>query len=806
MPNNLNISIGVPQSVEKSKNGVKFTGKQFSMELVCYIPNVIRVNVYPNTAVPRDFSYAVIAEPQQFSWTFTEESDSYLLETDELILSITKDPLRLSFYDQAGNLLNEDDPAFGHSWIGNEATMYKKLQEKERFIGLGEKANGLDRRGQAYVNWNTDAFAYTPDTDPLYATIPFYIGIYQKQVYGLFLDNTYKSRFNFGAANDRFVSISVDDGPLNYYFINGETVADIIKTYTALTGHMELPPLWALGFQQCRYSYYPESEVLNLAQTFRERKIPLDVLYFDIHYMDEYKVFTWDKSRFPDPSQMLKKLQETYQTKTVIIFDPGIKVQQGYEPYETAKADDLFVKYPDGTYYTADVWPGSCHFPDFTNPKVRTWWQDQVKDVIEDGIDGFWNDMNEPAVWGKEVPDLIEFDFEGERASHKKTHNVYGMQMARATYEATQKYQTDKRSFVLTRAAYAGIQRYSALWTGDNTSNDDSMLVGCRMVNSLGLSGVPFSGYDVGGFMGDASPDLFARWISIGAFAPFFRAHTMINSRSCEPWSFGERVEEISRNYINLRYRLLPYLYAVFYEASQTGMPVSRSLTLDNPFEDKIYQSGYDNEYLLGPAFLICPIESCKQLAKFYLPKGEWYLLYKDTQWTGEKEIIVDAPLDELPIFVKGGSIVPMQSLIQSTEETPEATLFLHLYKGNTDNDFVYYEDDGYSYAYKSGQYYRRNHRYLATKQCLILEEKEGDFESKFKNIKLYLHGFSESELSKLCLNQKAIKTASENYRFIEPISDYDPWEKNDGLSKTITDLPFVEFANDDAAIKITWA
>ncbi len=813
MKNSLFQSIGVLEHFREENDCFFLKAEHFTTELTAYDENVFRIHVYKNGQRKKEFSYAVCGKPKN---TFVEidlQQETLRLSTKKLVLHIDKNPLRFSFYKTNGQLINQDEPSFGHACQGQEFTSYRTLQANEKFLGLGEKAFGLNRRGQAYTNWNTDSFGYGNESDPLYASIPFYIGINEGCYYGIFLDNSHKSHFNFGAANERFSSFTVEDGPLDYYFIQGDTIAEILNAYSDLTGKMPLPPKWSIGFQQCRYSYYPESEVLQIAKSFRDRKIPLDVVYFDIHYMDQYKVFTWDKERFPNPKEMLGKLRDM-DIRSVAIFDPGIKVEEGYSIYDDGIKEDVFVKYPDGQNYIASVWPGRCHFPDFTKEKTRNWWAQKFMEVIYQGMDGFWNDMNEPAAWGKQIPDLIEFDFDGDKSSHKRAHNVYGMQMARATFEAAKKYQGVARPFVLTRAAFSGIQRYATLWTGDNVSNDDNMLLGVRMLNSLGLSGTPFSGYDVGGFVGEASAQLFARWISIGAFTAFFRSHSMINSRSAEPWSFGEETEEISRNFINLRYKLLPYIYSIFYECSKTNMPIVRSLAINHPDDEKIYQGGYDNEYFFGPAFLVCAIPSYQHLSKLYLPEGNWYLLYTDRYWAHSQEIMMETPLDELPVFVKGGSIVPMQSQVQSTADLPEKTLNLHVYKGQGTSTFEYFEDDGVSEAESDFNFYKRQISLDSANKSINFEAKEGNYRTHYERLKVYFHGFGEINECTLSvvrnemedsgqMDQKIEYIGKEDFQFINPISNFDPWNNNSAESKTIFGLQFAEMDLKDESFLI---
>ncbi|MCS7005377.1 MAG: glycoside hydrolase family 31 protein [Cytophagales bacterium] len=798
----LNESLGKLLEYNITEHGLEMEVENALVFISVYSENIIRVRAIRKDSDRRDFSYAVIGSPVSNAFQVKPSKDVIELSTKSIVLKISQKPVRLTFEDSKGNILCQDDEAFGISWIGNEVACYKTLQPNEKFIGLGEKTGNLNRRGSAYTNWNTDAFAYGAQTDPLYASIPFYIGIHENGIYGIFFDNTYKTTFNFGASNNRFSFFKAEDGEMNYYFIAGKNVAQIIEHYTSLTGRMELPPLWSLGYQQCRYSYYPDYEVIYLAQNFRNRDIPADVLYLDIHYMEKYKVFTWDKKRFPQPAEMLRKLKEMG-FHVIVIIDPGVKIEEGYEVYQQGIEKDVFVKYPDGTPYAAQVWPGWCYFPDFTKPKTREWWASLHQNYIQEGIAGFWNDMNEPACWGQNIPDLIEFNYEGHLATHKKARNVYGMQMARATSEGLKKFRPHERSLVLTRAAYAGAQRYAALWTGDNVSNDESMLVGVRLVNSLGISGMPFVGYDVGGFVGTCSPQLFARWISIATFAPFFRTHTMINDRDSEPWSYGEEVEEISRNYIKFRYQMKPYLYSTFYQATQSGLPIARSLAIEYPYDEMIYQPSYQNEFMFGEALLVCPIESGQAISKVYLPKGNWYSLYDDTHYAGKQEIFVETPKEKLPVFVKAGSIFLTQKAGNHYYEVPDSILHIHLYKGKEDCEFVFYEDDGISYEYREGNYYKRKIKYKAEKSELILKEKEGSFICSYEKARLYFHGFES--IHKAEVNKQKIKAQSVDFSFFTPISAFDPFYDINDVYGRVQNLSFIEFELQDKEIKIEW-
>lgn len=740
------------------------------IRLSVYSPTVVRVRM-DKKPLGDDFSYAVVGKPQQAKANITQNSNEVTITTDSLTARISKNPFAVAFYTPDGKVISQDEQGLTTSWIGEEVTTYKHMQEGERFIGLGEKTGPLDRRGNGYTNWNTDAYGYAVNQDPIYSTIPFYIGVHDGLNYGIFLDNTYQSDFNFGASNNRFASFGAQGGEMDYYFIYHTKVADIITSYTYLTGRMNLPPLWSLGYQQNRYTYYPDTEVMRIAQTLREKKIPADGITLDIHYMDAYKLFTWDKDRFPDPAQMNKQLEDMG-FKTTVIVDPGIKVEEGYHAYESGKNADIFLKYTDGQYYTGQVWPGWTHFPDFTSDKGRDWWRSQVKRFADEGVDGLWNDMNEIATWGNKMPDNVLFNYDGHLTTSKEGHNVYGLEMARTSYEGA-RAAMNKRPFILTRAGFAGLQRYTAIWTGDNRAEDDHMLAGVRLLTSLGLSGVPFTGMDIGGFTGNPSIGLYARWIQLGAFTPYFRNHTGVNTKSSEPWAYGEEVTEIARNFISLRYKLLPYLYSSFYEATQNGLPVARSLAISYTHDPKIYDGQYQNQYLFGEAFLVAPFASAVNFGKVYFPQGKWYNLYTGEVESGNQEKIIPLAYNKMPVYVKAGSIVPMQSLIQTTAEQPTDTLTIQVYKGDADNAFVYYEDDGKSYDYEQGQYYKRTIRYDARKNDLAFGKVEGSFDSKFNHIKVVLHGFGNA--SKVKVNGKSGKLKDDFVSFIEPISRFDP-------------------------------
>ncbi|WP_207493387.1 glycoside hydrolase family 31 protein [Aridibaculum aurantiacum] len=745
--NRLSEQAGTVKSVKQENNTYHFELTNGFAQVTPYNATTIRVRVN-KSKFTGDQSYAIDDLTAKGKFTSKEEDrDNLRLYTDSLMVVVHKTPFRVSFYNKAKQLINADEDALGVSWYGNNVSCYKKLHKDEKFIGLGEKTGGINRRGNFYTHWNADVPGYALNADPLYSSIPFFIGIHDKMVYGIFFDNSHRTYFNFGGgADEELYHFGAEDGEMNYYFFGGNTVTDIIKDYTSLTGRTTMPPLWSLGFQQSRWGYDSQEQLLDIAKTFRDKKMPADVIVSDINYMDNYKIFTWNPNNFSNVKQMNAQMRRMG-FDMVTIIDPGIKIEKGYKAYEEGVAKDLFAKYPNGRMYVGHVWPGRCHFPDFVKPETRKWWGESFKDsYVNNGVRGFWNDMNEPAAWGREFPNLIEFGEGKDKATLYKVKNAYGSLMSKATYEGTRALMNGQRPFVLTRAAYAGIQKYSAQWTGDNVSSDEHMLLGFRLLNSMGVSGVPYVGMDIGGFMGNPSPELFVRWMSLGVYSPLFRNHTHFGYNYREPWLFGENNTPIIRGILEQRYQLLPYLYSSFYQAHVTGMPINRMLPIAYTHDDKVYQGKFENQFLFGDNILVAPVESNKQVAEVYLPGNtNWYRLSNDEIFKGGAATYVQAPLTDLPVFVKEGAVIPMQSVIQHTKEKGDGVLYLHVYKGSTPTSFTYYEDDGETYDYEKGSSYRRTISYDPEQQKVLFGAKQGNFSSKFKRVKLILHGFGKA-------------------------------------------------------------
>lgn len=605
--------------------------------------------------------------------------------TDEVSVEITKHPVRMTVRRPDGSVAVADDAGLGHGWSGNESRAWKVLEAEHRFYGLGEKSGAVNKRGRSYTNWNSDIPGYRDDTDPLYCGIPFFMGELNGQTFGIFFANSSRSTFNLGAGNRRVFEFGADGGGMRYYIFPGPNAKDVLARYTELTGRMALPPKWALGYQQCRWNYYPDYEIRDLAREFRQREIPADVLYFDIHHMDAYKVFTWHPDWFARPAELLSELQ-SQGFKGVTIVDPGVKIEKGYAVYEQGLAGDHFLKFLDGQLFEGQVWPGWCHFPDFRRSTTRAWWGQKNADARRLGVDGFWNDMNEPALWGREMP----FAVEGIRS----LHNVFGLLMAQATYEGLLADSPDQRPFVVTRAGWAGIQRYSAVWTGDNSATWDDLALSIRLNLGLGLSGVPFVGCDVGGFIGRPDPELYTRWMQAASLSPFFRSHTVQDSPDQEPWSFGEETERRCKEAINRRYAFLPYLYTELHRAHDTGLPILRPLWLEFPADKVSYEADFQHEFLVGESLLVAPVLGAGQrFLKVYLPPGSWFEPGTGSLHKGGRTVLIEAGLDDLPLFYRAGAIIPTQDVQQYIDQKPVTRLDLTLVPGAEGHYEVVFDD-----------------------------------------------------------------------------------------------------------------
>jgi alpha-glucosidase len=612
----------------------------------------------------------------------------------------------VAFYDRDGHLISKDADGQGMSWDGARVRCWKWMPEDEHYYGMGEKSTPLDKRGRSYVMWNQDPSGFDASSEPLYQSVPFFIGLREGRAYGLFLDNTFRSSFDMGAeAPDRY-SFGAEGGELNYYFFAGPTPRDVVSRFTELVGRIPLPPRWALGYIQSRYSYFPESTVRFIAENFRRRNIPCDAIFLDIDYMDGFRVFTWDKSRFADPKGMIADLRKQG-FHTIAIVDPYVKVDPNFWVYQQGIAKKAFLKNADGTVHEGRGWPGASAFPDYASGPVRDWWATLYKEQLEQGISGVLTDMNEPTELvdqglPKTLPlDTVHATDRGPR-THAEIHNVYGMLETMATEDGMLRAHPNERPLIITRATYAGGQRYAAEWSGDNWGTWDHLRLSIPMLLGMGLSGFQFSGADIGGIWPVPSPELYSRWLQMGTLTPFTWTHSG-GPGNLEPWAFGNRLETVNRESIQLRYHLLPYIYTAFWQASMTGIPIMRPLLLDYGKDWTAVDT--NDEYLFGDDILVAPITKDDDLDRnVYLPEGIWFDYWTDHRYVGPAKIKVAAPMDRIPLFVRGGAIIPSQQSMQYTDQAPIDPLTFDIYPSDTSSR-QYYDDDGISFGYRKGAY-----------------------------------------------------------------------------------------------------
>lgn len=698
------------KSVKKEGNKFYFSDGEAVVEVRVVSDETIRVRLAPHGVFLADFSYAVEQVDQKVTtFRLQDTPDAYLIETNTITCRVSKADFLISFIDNITGIVTSSDASPMHweenvEFGGYYVFATKQCHPEENFFGLGDKSGNLNLRGRKFTNWNTDAYSYGWDQDPLYRTIPFYVGINQGETYGIFFDNTFKSYFDFGMEDNAKTSFWADGGELQYYYIHGPHMMDVVKRYQSLTGTHQMPPQWAIGYHQCRWSYYPESKVREIVDGFRSQQIPCDAIYLDIDYMDGYRCFTWNKKYFPDPKKMIKDLANVGM-KTVVMIDPGIKVDDNYWVFKEGKEKNYFCRRSDDYFMEGHVWPGRCQFPDFTNPEVREWWGGLYKELVDMGVAGFWNDMNEPAVFGSGTfPNDVRHNYDGYRGSHRKAHNIYGMQMVRSTYEGLKKLQRNKRPFTITRAGYSGMQRYASVWTGDNVATWEHLKIANIQCQRMSISGVPFCGTDIGGFSGEPDGELFTRWIQLGVFSPFMRAHSAGDTREREPWSFGEPFTSVNRKFIELRYKLMPYIYSVFWEHHRYGFPILRPLAM---LEQEILSNHFrQDEFTFGDKILVCPVlEQGATSRRIYLPKGKWFNYWTLELLEGGSEYVVDTPLDTMPLFVRAGTVMPEYPVMQYVGEKTIDEVWLNVYYSDYEVNSFMYEDHGDTFAYEQDIY-----------------------------------------------------------------------------------------------------
>lgn len=787
----------------KGNNVVFHAADGSALSLDVLAADMVKIWYDPSAAFRRrNPSFAVVNEAPDSSLSFElhEESNAWELFTPLLRIRLNKKPMQLQIFDKWQKLIFSDYMEKGHVADGEATKAHKLLRSDEQFYGLGEKSGPLNRRGRSYTMWNSDRPCYSATEDPLYKSIPFFMSSYR---YGIFLDNTYKTRFDFGESSDSYYSFEAPGGPFIYYFIHGKDYKEILSRYTGLTGKPILPPKWAFGFAQSRGLYTKEAQALEIAAEFRRRQIPCDIIYQDIGWTQHLQDFEWRAGNYSNPEAMLTTLRE--QGFRVILSQDPVISQNNSKQWGEADSLGFFVSdaRTGNAYDMPWPWGGNCGVVDFTLPAVANWWGAYQQKPLDAGAAGFWTDMGEPA-WSNEE-DLDRLHMQHHIGMHDEVHNIYGLTWDKVVKEQFEQRNPNRRVFQMTRAAYAGLQRYTFGWSGDSGNGGDVTEGWPQLRNqvvigiSAGLGGIPFWTTDISGYCGDitdhaAMEELYTRWMQFGIFNPLSRAHHE-GDNAVEPWRFGERAERHSRAAIELKYRLFPYLYSYAREAHDSGLPLMRGLFMEYPNDEQAL--AVEDQFLFGEELLVAPVlRKGERVRRLYLPEGEWYDFHDPTKtYFGGERIAYRAPLGVIPLFVKKGSIIPMMPVMQYIHERSDYPLWVHVYPHYEEETarFELYEDEGEDLGYLEDLSSRTLFACTTLPDGYRMEVTPNDNgfrQSDRRNIILTFH--LEKQPSRVTVDGKRVKRQKEA-KLVERADSGSPtlgWSWNSGSGECRVSLP----------------
>lgn len=700
------------------------------LALAFLAPGMVRVRFTPGSDFVPSRPWDPARPDEDFeppSLAFNPQGESLEVQADPLRVRLDLGRGTLAFSDLEGRRFAEDlggfrvaEVAAGTEGLASEhvedlppgrarrlVLLDKAMHAEEGYYGFGQRSQGLERRGNRFTHWNQDAaWGHNRSDDNLYQSHPVFLALRPGFTWGLWLRSTWWSRFDVGRTRPGVLELATLGGELDYVLFHGPDPAGVVEKLTRLTGRPMLPPLWSLGYHQSRWSYRTAREVEDLVGRFRSRSIPLDAVHLDIDYMRGYRCFTWDPVRFPDPAGTMDRLR-SQGVRAVAIVDPGIKHEPaaGYPVVDEMLARGLFCRARHGQPFQGFCWPDAALFPDFAREEVRHWWGQQHRPLLEAGVAGIWQDMNEPSVFARpfsegeagqmRVPlDLMHGDADAP-APHAEVHNAYGLLMCQATRQGLERLRPDQRPWTLTRSAGTGVQALSCTWMGDNTSWWEHLQMSLPQLASMGLSGVPHAGVDIGGFIGNCTAELLVRWTQAGVFYPFMRNHSAWDTVPQEPWAFGPETEALVREAIALRYRLLPYLLTLAHRAHRTGEPILRPMLYDFPDQEELRH--LDDQFMFGPALLVAPVVRQGHRHRLvHLPPGEWLDFWDGTRYQGPLAMAVAAPLERIPLFVRAGAVLTLGNERLSTDD-PLTELTLEVFPGDVASEWTWIEEGGLS-------------------------------------------------------------------------------------------------------------
>jgi alpha-glucosidase len=721
-------------------------------------PATLRMRLAPSGELAPRRSWAVARDDAHLDMHVSADpsGDGVRCTLNDIVVRVAGGGGRIDVVGSDGRAVLVDGPDGGPSWRSGRpgARWTKEMRDDVRYYGFGERTGHLQKRGRRYTCWTTDEWRHQgATTDTLYVAIPFFMGVDgDGRSFGVFLHNTYRTTFDLTDLAGRRLRLEAEGGELDLYVFAGPTPADVVSQFTEVVGRSPIPPLWALGYHQSRWGYSSGDEVRAVVTEFRKRQIPLDAVHLDIEHMQDFRTFTWDDEAFSDAGALLADLGDLG-VRVVGVVDAGVARVSGYHVFDEGRARDAFLRKADGEELTGYVWPGECVFPDHLRQDVREWWGSLYAPDVELGVAGFLNDMNEPAMHDRPIdapgsanaeppPETLHGPL-AERVTHAEGRNVYALLQNAGASEGLRRIAPDERLLLLSRSGFAGVQRYAGIWTGDSSSLWEHLESSLSTILNLGLSGVPFAGADIGGFFGDCGPELLVRWTQLGALTPFARNHSASGTSPQEPWAWDGDVEQACRRAIELRYRLLPYLYTLAAEAARTGRPILRPLFFEDPSDPATHELA--DEAFLGRALLLAPVLRPGVAARsVYLPTGPWVDLRSGERHRGPGWIQTSAALDEdLPLFLRGGSILPLGPVRQHVGERPLAPLTLEVLAsddGRADGEL--YEDDGRSYAYERDGSARTRFRCRADAgETTITAKRDGAFHVPERTVEIVFHG-----------------------------------------------------------------
>jgi alpha-glucosidase len=765
------VGLGAVTSLERIERGLLLTVGEEKFRAEVIRAGVLRLKISRAGRFDEAPTFAAAFEmPAAVPFTVSENADTITLETAELKLVVWRAWFGLAVYRADGSAVFEDAAgptgrSVGYVQLNDSFILTRRIARHDAIYGLGEKTGAFNRRGRNFILWNTDVLArdvlalnrlseaeplsgLSTSFDPYYTAIPFFYHCRASgdvaAMSGSFLDNGYKANFEFEARD--VYRVEFHGGQYTEYVFAGPSMKRVLEGYTFITGRISAPPMWALGHHQCRWHDYSATDVLGIGKQYRARKIPCDVLWLDIEYMNGYRVFTWNTEKFPDLPGLLAQAKEQ-KLRIITIVDPGVKFEPGYPVFDDGLAKNLFCKTDAGNVYVGQVWPGRTAFPDFSKAETRAWWGKLNAAHIGSGIAGIWNDMNEPAT-GEVAPFAMRFDRDGANHPHERFHNQYALLMAMGTHQGLLEAEPNLRTFILSRAGFSGIQRYAAQWLGDNCADWSHIAMSVPMTAGMGVSGQAFIGGDIPGFTSSPSAELAARWTQYGALTPFCRYHSERGEPDKYPWSFGPGTEKLARAAIELRYRLLPYIYSAFVHASETGAPIQRPFVFD--FQHDRLARETDDAYLFGEALLVAPVMQAGCTARHvYLPPGTWVDFFTNERHEGGQYITAAAPLDRIPVFARGGYVIPMheRAPLSTMDHQPEL-LELHVIVPGEDGETLsdLQEDDGLTHACQSGAFLRTRFSVVRRGALVTVSAQssgKGFPEFRRTRLRIVLRGFS---------------------------------------------------------------